>query len=57
RKRLTPQQLQVLNYVFSQNPFPSIEERLYLSERLWISARSIQIWFQNKRQIVKSNTR
>lgn len=56
RKRLTPQQLQILNYVFNQNRFPSIEERLYLSERLWISARSIQIWFQNKRQIVKNNT-
>jgi hypothetical protein len=56
RKRVTAQQLQVLNSVFRQNPFPSIEERFNLSERLGISARSIQIWFQNKRQTVRSFT-
>ncbi|KXN66082.1 homeobox-domain-containing protein [Conidiobolus coronatus NRRL 28638] len=54
RKRVTTQQLQILNAVFKQNPFPSIEERFNLSERLGISARSIQIWFQNKRQTVRS---
>ncbi|KXN66078.1 homeobox-domain-containing protein [Conidiobolus coronatus NRRL 28638] len=54
RKRVTTMQLQVLNEEFRNNPFPSIEQRTKLSSILNISARSIQIWFQNKRQSVRS---
>jgi hypothetical protein len=54
RKRVTTMQLQVLNEEFKNNPFPSIEQRTKLSGILNISVRSIQIWFQNKRQSVRS---
>jgi hypothetical protein len=55
RKRVTTKQLQVLNEHFKKNPFPSIEQRSKLSEILDISAKSIQIWFQNKRQTIRNN--
>ncbi|KXN66074.1 homeobox-domain-containing protein [Conidiobolus coronatus NRRL 28638] len=55
RKRVTTKQLQVLNEQFKKNPFPSIEQRSKLSDILDISAKSIQIWFQNKRQTIRNN--
>jgi hypothetical protein len=55
RKRVNTMQLRILNEQFSKNPFPSIEQRSKLSEVLGISAKSIQIWFQNKRQTIRNN--
>jgi hypothetical protein len=55
RKRVNTMQLQILNEQFKKNPFPSIEQRSKLSEMLNISAKSIQIWFQNKRQTIRNN--
>lgn len=50
RRRADANQLAVLNSVFSHTFFPSTELRQRLGEQLGMSARSVQIWFQNKRQ-------
>ncbi|KAF9263381.1 homeobox-domain-containing protein [Marasmius fiardii PR-910] len=50
RKRADAQQLKILNESFAKNAFPSTEERLALAKLLDMSPRSVQIWFQNKRQ-------
>ncbi|KAK7035457.1 hypothetical protein VNI00_011750 [Paramarasmius palmivorus] len=53
RKRADAQQLKILNETYARTPFPSTEERLALAKLLDMSARSVQIWFQNKRQQTK----
>ncbi|TFK68672.1 hypothetical protein BDN72DRAFT_656030 [Pluteus cervinus] len=50
RKRADPAQVKILNETFNRTQFPSTAERAMLAERLEMSARSVQIWFQNKRQ-------
>ncbi|OZJ06352.1 hypothetical protein BZG36_00692 [Bifiguratus adelaidae] len=55
RKRATASQLQVLNRVFAQTFFPSTELRIQLGKELGMNPRTVQIWFQNKRQSFKSS--
>ncbi|KAJ2653467.1 Short stature homeobox protein 2 [Coemansia sp. RSA 1250] len=50
RKRASPQQLEVLNRVFASTSFPSTEMRNRLARELGMTPRTVQIWFQNKRQ-------
>src|SRR5271169_935434 len=50
RKRATSGQLRVLNSVFQSTFFPSTELRIALGKELNMSPRTVQIWFQNKRQ-------
>jgi hypothetical protein len=50
RKRATSGQLRVLNNVFASTFFPSTELRIALGKELNMSPRTVQIWFQNKRQ-------
>ncbi|KAJ2156053.1 Short stature homeobox protein 2, partial [Coemansia sp. RSA 552] len=50
RKRASPQQLEVLNEVFASTSFPSTETRQRLARELGMTPRTVQIWFQNKRQ-------
>ncbi|KAJ1760118.1 Short stature homeobox protein 2 [Coemansia sp. RSA 1591] len=50
RKRASPQQLEVLNKVFVSTSFPSTEMRNRLARDLSMTPRTVQIWFQNKRQ-------
>ncbi|KAJ1727858.1 Short stature homeobox protein 2, partial [Coemansia biformis] len=50
RKRASPQQLEVLNKVFASTSFPSTEVRNSLAHELGMTPRTVQIWFQNKRQ-------
>ena len=50
RKRATSQQVNKLNEVFEQTFFPSSEVRLNLAMELGMTPRTVQIWFQNKRQ-------
>ncbi|KAI8341149.1 homeobox domain-containing protein, partial [Chlamydoabsidia padenii] len=57
RKRASPSQLSVLNRVFNQTYFPSTELRIELGKHLGMSPRTVQIWFQNKRQSLRSRTR
>ncbi|KIY74379.1 homeobox-domain-containing protein [Cylindrobasidium torrendii FP15055 ss-10] len=50
RKRADAAQLKILNDVYARTAFPSTEERQQLAKTLDMSPRSVQIWFQNKRQ-------
>lgn len=57
RKRASPSQLSVLNRVFQQTFFPSTELRVELGKQLGMSPRTVQIWFQNKRQSLRTRER
>jgi hypothetical protein len=57
RKRASPTQLSVLNRVFQQTFFPSTELRVELGKQLGMSPRTVQIWFQNKRQSIRTRER
>ncbi|KAJ2886297.1 hypothetical protein IWW38_005244, partial [Coemansia aciculifera] len=50
RKRANAQQLEVLNKVFASTSFPSTEVRNRLARELGMTPRTVQIWFQNRRQ-------
>ena len=52
--RYTPEQLQRLQAEFEACELPSKERREALAAELDIPTRSVQIWFQNRRQRVKS---
>lgn len=53
RRRTSPQELQILEEAYKVNTLPSSEERSRLAKRTGMSARAVQIWFQNKRQTEK----
>lgn len=53
RTRATAEQLAVLEDTFAVTVSPNAKLRKQLSERLQMSERSIQIWFQNRRAKVK----
>ncbi|KAF5370863.1 hypothetical protein D9758_001886 [Tetrapyrgos nigripes] len=53
RKRADATQLKILNETYARTAFPSTEERQALAKELDMSARSVQIWFQNKRQSMR----
>ncbi|KAF7731258.1 hypothetical protein EC973_000674 [Apophysomyces ossiformis] len=53
RTRATPEQLAVLEETFAMNVSPNSKLRKQLAERLQMSERSIQIWFQNRRAKTK----
>ncbi|RDB25181.1 Homeobox protein YOX1 [Hypsizygus marmoreus] len=57
RKRADANQLKILNETYNRTAFPSTEERLELAKKLDMSARSVQIWFQNKRQSMRQTNR
>ncbi|KAJ2724337.1 hypothetical protein GGI07_002016 [Coemansia sp. Benny D115] len=50
RKRASPQQLEILNRVFASTSFPPTDMRQSLARELGMTPRTVQIWFQNKRQ-------
>ncbi|KAI9279847.1 hypothetical protein BY458DRAFT_501836 [Sporodiniella umbellata] len=56
RKRASPWQLHKLNRIFEQTRFPSTELRIELGKSLGMSSRTVQIWFQNKRQSIRNRT-
>ncbi|KAJ9048625.1 hypothetical protein DSO57_1033087 [Entomophthora muscae] len=57
RWKANPPQLSILNQVFKTNQFPSKDTRKFLSMTLKIQPRTLQIWFQNRRQALKTRTR
>ncbi|OSD06902.1 homeobox-domain-containing protein [Trametes coccinea BRFM310] len=57
RKRADAEQLKVLNETYNKTAFPSTEERNELAKKLGMSSRSVQIWFQNKRQAMRQSSR
>ncbi|KAI8334402.1 hypothetical protein BC941DRAFT_356890 [Chlamydoabsidia padenii] len=57
RRRASHKQLQVLNRVFQHTSFPSTQVRAQLGRQLGMSPRTVQIWFQNRRQAVRTKER
>ncbi|KAJ2501068.1 hypothetical protein GGH96_002199 [Coemansia sp. RSA 1972] len=49
RRRTTKEQLTLLELTFKTTPKPSSETRKTLATRLGMTAREVQIWFQNRR--------
>ncbi|KAJ9084449.1 hypothetical protein DSO57_1024349 [Entomophthora muscae] len=57
RARATPEQQAFLESAFASNPSPNCKVRENMAQRVGMSERSIQIWFQNRRAKVKLNQR
>ncbi|KAG8906053.1 hypothetical protein FRB99_007710 [Tulasnella sp. 403] len=57
RKRITKQQLEMLEDLFRLHSHPSREERQMLAVKTGMELRSVTIWLQNKRQLVKKNAK
>jgi hypothetical protein len=53
RQRATNEQLEVLRKEFEENPTPDAAKRNEIGDRIDMTERSVQIWFQNKRAKVK----
>lgn len=53
RQRATPQQLSVLRTEFLINSTPNAKTREEIGQRIDMTERSVQIWFQNKRAKAK----
>jgi len=53
RNRTSPEQLLILEEAFLKNPTPNGQTRDILAERVDMSPRSVQIWFQNRRAKMK----
>ena len=54
RKRASAYQLEMLRKIFQKTPFPSSESRKRLAKELGMTPRSVQIWFQNQRQLARN---
>lgn len=55
RKRIHPSSVKILTDLFESGVhFPSRDQRERLSQKLSLSSRTIQIWFQNRRQAFKN---
>ncbi|KAI9319714.1 hypothetical protein BX666DRAFT_1317293 [Dichotomocladium elegans] len=57
RRRANAKQLEVLNRVFERTVFPSTQLRAELGRQLGMSPRTVQIWFQNRRQAIRTRER
>lgn len=57
RRRANAKQLEVLNRVFDRTFFPSTQMRSELGRQLGMSPRTVQIWFQNRRQAMRTRER
>ncbi|KNE55165.1 hypothetical protein AMAG_17748 [Allomyces macrogynus ATCC 38327] len=57
RARATPDQLAILEETFLTHTSPNQQLRQELAQKLGMSERSVQIWFQNKRAKVKLKQR
>ncbi|KAG8935937.1 hypothetical protein FRC03_003774 [Tulasnella sp. 419] len=55
RKRITKQQLQLLEELYQRVSHPSREARQAIALQTGMELRSVTIWLQNKRQIVRKN--
>ncbi|KAJ8663936.1 hypothetical protein O0I10_000211 [Lichtheimia ornata] len=53
RRRTSPTQFRILEAAFEDNPKPSAAKRQSLAEELSMTARGVQIWFQNRRAKAK----
>ncbi|CAI1857855.1 hypothetical protein SEUBUCD646_0B05510 [Saccharomyces eubayanus] len=55
RRRTSSHELGILQTAFDECPTPSKTKRTELSEQCNMSEKSVQIWFQNKRQAAKKH--
>jgi len=53
RQRTSPDQLAILEQIFQTDKMPNQQTRVHLADKLGMSSRRVQIWFQNKRAKVK----
>jgi len=53
RQRTSPDQLAILEEIFQTDKMPNQQTRVHLADKLGMSSRRVQIWFQNKRAKVK----
>ncbi|RGB36438.1 homeobox domain-containing protein, partial [Rhizophagus diaphanus] len=53
RRRLTEEETNVLNSIFENLQKPDATTRAQLAQKLNMSSRAIQVWFQNRRAKVK----
>jgi len=49
RQRTTPEQLRILEEVYTKEKMPNQSLRENLGKQLGMTSRRVQIWFQNKR--------
>lgn len=56
RKRTSKLQLAELNKMFAINTLPSLRERQILGQKVGMTPREVQVWFQNKRQNSKKSS-
>jgi len=55
RQNFNWQQLSILEQVFETDPLPWAALRVEIAERLGITPRCVQVWFQNRRQKWKNH--
>ncbi|CAI4059332.1 Yhp1p SKDI_04G6530 [Saccharomyces kudriavzevii IFO 1802] len=55
RRRTSSHELGILQTAFDECPTPNKAKRIELSEQCNMSEKSVQIWFQNKRQAAKKH--
>merc|ERR1719326_311760 len=53
RCKISREQLSVLINSFEEEPLPNFDQRQALAKMLGMTPRSVQIWFQNRRQRLK----
>jgi len=60
RQRTSPEQLEILERVYTQERLPGLDLRKELAQKLKMTPRRVQVWFQNKRakekRMVTANT-
>ncbi|OZJ05568.1 hypothetical protein BZG36_01717 [Bifiguratus adelaidae] len=53
RRRTNREELAILEKAFAEDHMPSYEKRAALAEQLDMTPRNVQIWFQNRRQMIR----
>ncbi|KAF9365657.1 hypothetical protein BGX34_009088 [Mortierella sp. NVP85] len=56
RRRTNREELEILEDAFAKNFLPDAATRQELGERLGMSVRAVQIWFQNRRQTLRKKS-
>ncbi|KAG0374923.1 hypothetical protein BGX24_009754 [Mortierella sp. AD032] len=56
RRRTNREELEILEDAFAKNLLPDAATRQELGERLGMSVRAVQIWFQNRRQTLRKKS-
>ena len=55
KTKFTEEQLSILKDFYSQNPYPNLEQRKSLSDRINCLEKRVNIWFQNTRRAKKKS--